>query len=274
MTDSRGPLIVDDETGIPPEAIVSANSQSGSPTGGYESLVSMSGYQKQEIYDYNATTRPNQTSNYPGYGQPTFDGQYMNTHAQVPSGLPNSDLPLLSGEQYEAHDAYNQQNTFQNFAPRTEVTNFTPAQGPAGRKLFVYLNATQDLETSNSLPTVLFGSRRCSGMLSKLTGPNQPGNYAISVDVPAFDSTGSSNTNVSLSLDTNDGTNPGMAVAFGTYNYTDATSFMGSPTPSLSRKRKLSPEHTEQSPGKRMNTNLRAGEFDNVTSSPMSTNTL
>ncbi|PSK40047.1 hypothetical protein B9Z65_7987 [Elsinoe australis] len=280
MTESRGPLIVDDETGIPPEAIVSANSQSGSPAGGYAGLVSMSGYQKQEIYDYgNATTRSNQAPSYPSYGQPPFDAQYMNTHAQVPSGLPNAaELPLLSTDQYDAHDAYAQQNSsYQSFIPRPEVTNFAPAQGPAGRKLFVYLNAQPDLEQSNSMPTVLFGSRRCSGMLSKLSGPNQPGNYTIAVDVPAFDSTGSSTTNVTLSLDTNDGSGSDMPVAFGSYSYTDATavSYMGSPTPSLSRKRKLSPEHADnQSPGKRLNTNLRAGEFDNVTSSPMSTNTL
>ncbi|PNS17038.1 hypothetical protein CAC42_5002 [Sphaceloma murrayae] len=278
MTERRGPLIVDDETGIPPEAIVSANSQSGSP-GGYEGLVSsMSGYPKQEIFDYgSATTRPNQASAYPSYGQPTFDAQYMNTHAQVPSGLPNTaEMPLLSGDQYDAHDAYTQQSSsYQSFTPRPEVTNFAPNQGPAGRKLFVYLNAPQALETSNSLPTVLFGSRRCSGMLSKLSGPNQPGNYTIAVDIPAFESTGASSTNVTLSLDTNDEPGATMPVAFGTFNYTDATSYMSSPTPSLSRKRKLSPEHVgNDSPGKRLNTNLRAGEFDNVTSSPMSNNTL
>ncbi|GAB7357705.1 hypothetical protein MBLNU459_g0371t1 [Dothideomycetes sp. NU459] len=232
----------------------------------------MSGYGKPQAYayDYGTATRPDQASGYPAFVQPQYGISYTGTHAQVPSGLPNAaELPLLSEDQYQAHDSpYNQHNTsYSSFIPAAsrnlpEVTSFSPTQGQAGRKLFVYLHATEDLETPpNTLFTVMFGTKRCESYLAKLSNQSQRSNYALSVDVPPFDSTGSSSTHVPLYLEMSDGSNPSMSMPleFGHYSYTDATSFqLSSPSQSSLRKRKLSPANdSPQSPKRSATQNLR-----------------
>lgn len=218
------------------------------------------------IPDYGTATRPDQAPSYPAFVQPSYGISYTNTHAQVPSGLPNAaELPLLSEDQYQTHDTnYGQQNTsYQSFIPAQprhlpEVTSFSPPQGPAGRKLFVYLNATDDLSTPPSpLFTVMFGSKRCDATLHKMSTQSQQCNYAISVDVPPFDTTGSSPTTVPVYLEMSDGANSStMPMEFGHYIYTDATAFqLSSPSQSTIRKRKLSPsEEDSRSPSKRPST--------------------
>jgi len=167
---------------------------------------------------------------------------------------------MLSEDQYQPHDSsYNHQNTtYQPFIPAQsrhlpEVTSFSPAQGSSGRKLFVYLNASEDLQTPPvPLFTVMFGTKRFQGTLLKLQ--SQQHNYAISVDVPPFDTIGSNSTTVALSLEMSDGANSStMPLEFGHFLYTDATAFMlSSPSQSTIRKRKLSPTEDEsRSPSKR-----------------------
>ncbi|GAM84642.1 hypothetical protein ANO11243_026410 [Dothideomycetidae sp. 11243] len=183
---------------------------------------------------------------------------------------------LMPSDHYHAHDGYSQQNPSYPFVSRPEVVDFQPSSGSSGRKFFVYLNANDDFENTGPFPTVVFGSRRCSGSMSKVSGG--PGNFALSVTIPAFEQTGSASTQVPLYLDPNDGS--GSSIPVGHFSYTDASAYMpsphlGSPADNASRKRKLSPDQLEQSPEKRLVTQgLRAGDFDNVTSSPMSSNAL
>lgn len=168
---------------------------------------------------------------------------------------------MMSEDQYASHDAsYNQQQgAYQSYIPAAsrhlpEVTSFSPTQGPAGRKLFVYLNAVDDLETPPAAVfTIMFGSKRCETVLSKLSNQSQRCNYALSVDVPPFDATGSTSTQVPVYMDMTDGSSSSasMPVHIGYYGYTDATAYqMPEPSPS-SRKRKLSPTATPRSPGKK-----------------------
>lgn len=125
--------------------------------------------------------------------------------------------------------------------------------------MFVYLNSHEDLQTPPSLLfSVMFGSKRCDGTLLKLTGhgqsQSQQCNYAVSVDVPPFDTTGSSATTVPLHFEMiENGTTSTMPFAFGEFLYTDATNFnLSSPSQSTIRKRKLSPTQEDiRSPSKR-----------------------
>ena len=159
------------------------------------------------------------------------------------------------------------------------MTSFAPSQGSSGRKLFIYLNSNDDLLAPPApLFTVMFGSKRCDGTLLKLSTQSQQCNYAFSVDVPPFDTTGSSSTTVPISLDMSDGTNSSsMPVEFGHFIYTDATAFqLSSPSQSTIRKRKLSPTEDEMhSPTKRpSNQHLRDSPInsDGSKTSPISGN--
>ncbi|GAB7342327.1 hypothetical protein MBLNU457_g0554t2 [Dothideomycetes sp. NU457] len=186
----------------------------------------------------------------------------------------------MSADQYQAHDtSYSVQvPTYQPYIAAagsrqlTQVTTFQPQQGPAGRRLHVYLNSSDDLESTQQYLNVVFGSRRAQGILQKLSTPtHQQGNYVLSVDVPAFDATGSSNTQIPLYLDLGDGSTP---MSFGTYQYTDATAFgIASPSPSLSRKRKLSNDMgaiASPSLGKRTSSNTLSDGFENSSPSAAS----
>lgn len=128
------------------------------------------------------------------------------------------------------------------------VTAISPTQGPAGRKMCVYLDTKgHELDAASSYPAILFGSRRSNGILNRLAPQqNQQANYVLTVDIPPFDSTSSSTTQVSLSLDVGD---PAMLTVVGTYTYTDATT-VSTPPPGM-RKRKLSVDTSMVSPGKR-----------------------
>ncbi|KAL1305419.1 hypothetical protein AAFC00_002305 [Neodothiora populina] len=263
------PIIVDEES-ILPDSLVAAcqEAQKGGllASSEYGSLIaSMSGYEKNPAYayDYGTATRPDQAPAYPAFVQPSYAISYAGTHAQVPSGLPNAaELPLLSEDQYQTHDAnYSHHNgSYSSFIPAQprhvpEITSFSPAQGPAGRKLFLYLNSSQDLQAPPaSTFAVVFGSKRCEGTLLKMSNQSQQCNYALTVDVPPFDTTGATATTVPLYLQMSEGGNAsGIHVDFGHFIYTDATAFqLSSPSQSTMRKRKLSPtEEDMRTPSKR-----------------------
>lgn len=107
----------------------------------------------------------------------------------------------------------------------------------------------------------MFGTKRCEGFLTKLSNQSQRSNYALSVDVPPFDTTGSSSTHVPLYLEMTDGSNASMSMPleFGHFSYTDATTFqLSSPSQSSLRKRKLSPANdSPQSPKRSATQQLR-----------------
>lgn len=120
----------------------------------------------------------------------------------------------------------------------------------------------------------MFGSKRCDGTLLKMSNQSQQCNYALSVDVPPFDTTGSTATTVPLYLEMSEGGNaPGMPLEFGHFIYTDATAFqLSSPSQSTIRKRKLSPtEEDPRSPSKRSsNQHLRDSPINSCDGSKIS----
>lgn len=145
-----------------------------------------------------------------------------------------------------------------------EVTSLSPAQGPAGGRVIICLSATEDLENNGVSFTVSFGTKRCEGRLTTLPGSGQRTNFALLVEVPSFDSTGSSSTAVTLYLEMMDNNKRPLSspIEVGQYQYTDATPFALSSPPQSSRKRKLSED--AQSPSKRPSMqNLRDSPLNN-----------
>jgi len=158
-----------------------------------------------------------------------------------------------------------------------EIVSLTPQRGPAGGRTIIYMNATEDLESNGVSFIVSFGTKRCEGRLTTLPGSGQISNFAVLVDVPAFEATASSSTAVTVYLEMIDGNKQALnvPVEVGQYTYTDATPYaISSPSQGGMRKRKMSED--AQSPNKRPSSqNLRDSPLHNpadVKYSPPSSN--
>ena len=158
-----------------------------------------------------------------------------------------------------------------------EIVSLTPQRGPAGGRTIIYMNATEDLESNGVSFIVSFGTKRCEGRLTTLPGSGQISNFAILVDVPAFEATASSSTAVTVYLEMIDNNKQALnvPVEVGQYTYTDATPYaISSPSQGSMRKRKMSED--AQSPNKRPSSqNLRDSPLHNpaeVKYSPPSSN--
>lgn len=201
------------------------------------------------------------------------------------AGLPNTnDIPALSDEHFDTPDSnFSQQpmTDFSSFADTAnvniipEVTAFSPAQGPAGHKMMVHIQASQELENGSQFPTVLFGGRRCSGVIARTA---IPGSYALTVEVPAHATTGVPSAQVPLYLDANDLTGSNLPVAFGQFTFTDNTTSSyhistSSPVHNTN-KRAMTPDQADSSPrnNKRLKTQNLQTNYSNPTSSPLSAN--
>ncbi|KAH0413386.1 hypothetical protein KCU90_g16775, partial [Aureobasidium melanogenum] len=274
------PVIVDEESAIPESVIVACQeAQKGGllASSNYGNLLaSMSGYEKPPAYGYGygIATRPDQAPGYHAYNQSQFNLSYSNSHAQVPSGLPDAaQIPLLTEESYQSHDSsYAQQNapsypSYMAAGSRTlpDIVSATPQRGPAGGRFIIYMNATEDLESNGVSFIVSFGTKRCEGRLTTLPGSGQQANLAVLVDVPPFEATGSSNTAVTIYLEMVDSNKQALnvPVEVGQYTYTDATPYaISSPSQGSTRKRKMSED--AQSPNKRPSSqNLRDSPLHN-----------
>jgi hypothetical protein len=148
-----------------------------------------------------------------------------------------------------------------------EIVSLTPQRGPAGGRTIIYMNATEDLESNGISFIVSFGTKRCESRLTTLPGSGQISNFAILVDVPAFEATASSSTAVTVYLEMIDSNKQALnvPVEVGQYTYTDATPYaIPSPTQGSMRKRKMSED--AQSPNKRPSSqNLRDSPLHNPT---------
>jgi hypothetical protein len=148
-----------------------------------------------------------------------------------------------------------------------EIVSLTPQRGPAGGRTIIYMNATEDLESNGISFIVSFGTKRCESRLTTLPGSGQISNFAILVDVPAFEATASSSTAVTVYLEMIDSNKQALnvPVEVGQYTYTDATPYaIPSPTQGNMRKRKMSED--AQSPNKRPSSqNLRDSPLHNPT---------
>ncbi|KAL2026490.1 hypothetical protein VTO58DRAFT_102470 [Aureobasidium pullulans] len=276
------PVIVDEESAVPESVIIACQeAQKGGllASSDYGNLLaSMSGYEKTPSYGYGygIATRPDQAPGYPAYNQSSYGLSYSNSHAQVPSGLPDAaQIPLLTEESYQSHDSsFAQQNassypSYMAAGSRTlpDIVSITPQRGPAGGRFIIYMNATEDLESNGVSFIVSFGTKRCEGRLTTLPGSGQQPNFAIIVDVPAFESTASSSTAVNIYLEMTDGNKQAlsMPIEVGQYTYTDATPYaISSPSQGSTRKRKMSED--AQSPSKRPSSqNLRDSPLHNPT---------
>lgn len=146
-----------------------------------------------------------------------------------------------------------------------EIVSLTPQRGPAGGRTIIYMNATEDLESNGVSFIVSFGTKRCEGRLTTLPGSGQISNFAILVDVPAFEATASSSTAVTVYLEMMDSNKQALnvPVEVGQYTYTDATPYaISSPSQGGMRKRKMSED--AQSPNKRPSSqNLRDSPLHN-----------
>ena len=158
-----------------------------------------------------------------------------------------------------------------------EIVSLTPQRGPAGGRTIIYMNATEDLESNGVSFIVSFGTKRCEGRLTTLPGSGQISNFAVLVDVPAFEATASSSTAVTVYLEMIDSNKQALnvPVEVGQYTYTDATPYaISSPSQGGMRKRKMSED--AQSPNKRPSSqNLRDSPLHNpadVKYSPPSSN--
>ena len=150
-----------------------------------------------------------------------------------------------------------------------EVTSYTPNEGPQGTQLFVHLLSAYDVEAAQpSLEfLVMFASRPCQPILTKIDLQGTYHQYMLTVDAPPFSATRWTGSQVPLRLQVQDATGSNVGVLdVGTFTYTDAmhqTPRVSSPE--VSRKRKISVESAEalRVPAKRTsNQQLRSNEAE------------
>lgn len=209
--------------------------------------------------DYHQATRPQPGQDYAAFAAPSpYAGEYAATHAQVPSGLPQSAAayhPLPPSQQYGTHDPtyYAQQNVpypaYVDATPRPfpEIINFAPKQGPSGTKVTVYFTSVYDLDNPPVSAVMMFGQKRVGTSLTKTTQPGSPTHqYAVSANAPPLTPTSTPSPQVSLSLafEGSPVNWESPCLEFGGFTYLDQPiSFYSDESPQLAqRKRKLSPE--------------------------------
>ena len=150
-----------------------------------------------------------------------------------------------------------------------EVTSCTPQLGPQGTQIFVNLASAYDVEAAQPALEfyVMFASRRCQSLLTKLESQGNFHQYMLTVNAPLYSTTGWTGSQVPLRLHVQNpgGSNVGV-IDVGTFTYTDA--MHQAPhisSPEVSRKRKVSMElgDTLRVPAKRTShQQLRSSESD------------
>ncbi|KAK4544622.1 hypothetical protein LTR36_004194 [Oleoguttula mirabilis] len=237
----------------------------------------MSEYDKSQgydnVYDYNAATRPEHGQDYSGFAtHPSYTGQYVGTQAQVPSGLPTAlslvppaqqyaathdQAPANYGQQYAHHPAYLE-------TPRQPpvISSFTPNQGHQGTKVTVYFRSAYDLDSPQVPTFMMFGLHKCQSFMQKTAQQGQMYQYALTADAPPFASTNSPSP-IPLQLLFDDSTIAweSPSLEFGSFTYLDTPVYFSSESPqTTTKKRKLSPEASpRRSPAKRPSTQQLGG---------------
>jgi hypothetical protein len=124
--------------------------------------------------------------------------------------------------------------------PIPEVTNFAPSRGARGTKFFAYITSLYELMTTNEpVFYLMFGQRKERSTLARISQQGAVCQYAVSVEVPPFSSTGWSALQVPVSMFMESGDGDVIAkVDVGQFTFTDGRP-MGEAYDGQ-RKRKLS----------------------------------
>ncbi|PGH08531.1 hypothetical protein AJ80_07851, partial [Polytolypa hystricis UAMH7299] len=209
-------------------------------------LFSMSTYEKSpqvDLLDYDNTRTLHDTAAFSAYAQPPYV-----THL-FPSTLESTSLPDDDSVHFATNHDYSATPPFDfphspsldvDFQHLPEVASFSPPSGPEGTKLSVYLQSVYDLLAPPNSPSfaLLLGSERCDCIITPLGFLKSNFQYALSVGVPPFASTGCASFAVPIQMimDDQEGQGPRL-VQVGVFNYEQVT---GTTSPSEPRKRRLS----------------------------------
>ena len=158
-------------------------------------------------------------------------------------------LPYQTTPYYQPRAAFEiAPPSFPSFISRKNpaVTSFYPKRGPQGTHFYVYLESEHDLLAPTRLNIyLLFASRRCQSILTRLESQSANYVWVITADVPSFSLTGWRSPEVPLQLELQE--ESGLAVGtvdVGTFTYSDYQQLQ-TPSPAFPRKRKLSIDTTE-----------------------------
>ncbi|KAL8740500.1 MAG: hypothetical protein Q9190_006810 [Brigantiaea leucoxantha] len=228
-------------------------------------LLSMSGYGKSPVpnvnnYATNRTARTNSNNNLydpsrslrdPGY-LPYAQNEFAGSEVQpLPATYDHGggQLPYQTTPYYQPRAAFEiAPPSFPSFISRKNpaVTSFYPKRGPQGTHFYVYLESEHDLLAPTRLNIyLLFASRRCQSILTRLESQSANYVWVITADVPSFSLTGWRSPEVPLQLELQE--ESGLAVGtvgVGTFTYSDYQQLQ-TPSPAFPRKRKLSIDTTE-----------------------------
>ncbi|KAI4162248.1 MAG: hypothetical protein LQ342_004116 [Letrouitia transgressa] len=192
------------------------------------------------IYDANRSLR---NPGFLHYAQHEFPGSEVQT---LPTTYDHGTdhMSFQTGSYYQPRAAFDvSHSSFPSFITRKAplVTSFTPERGGQGTHIYVYLESEQDLFIPTRLNiNLMFASRRCQSILTRLESQSAHYNYILTADAPAFSLTGWRSPEVPLSLEMQE--ESGLAVGtvdVGTYTYTDHHQSQTSPS-GMPRKRKMS----------------------------------
>ncbi|KAI9731606.1 MAG: hypothetical protein M1818_007736 [Claussenomyces sp. TS43310] len=175
--------------------------------------------------------------------------------ASQPS-LASTNMPSYQSAAHMAHMAYatptrthydDQAGPYLNVGstPIPQVITYQPTRGPPGTRLYVRISSLYELMTT-SLPSffIMFGSRKCTASLSKMAQQGGVCQYAVTTDVPNFDGTGWSCSQVPIYMLMESGDGEIISkVDVGTFTYGES-SFPSTQLAAL-RKRKVSPESSQ-----------------------------
>ena len=219
----------------------------------------------------------------------TSEGSSFPSHVAYPDHVlaPHhqaSTLPTAShqtsSEVLQAHRPDLQSIVCLHARPPPVIQSYHPRQGSEGTTVLVSIYSTHDLTTPPTLSiSLMFGSKICHGSLTKLEPQDPYFRYVLSVEAPAFETTGWIDPDVSMYLRLEDGNGGTLAtVDVGVFTYLRERSAqrqrqplpLCSPAPSASvpRKRKFSEEQASPRSDavKRAATDRRSNEIVPVSS--------
>ncbi|KAI9850724.1 MAG: hypothetical protein M1838_005215 [Thelocarpon superellum] len=85
--------------------------------------------------------------------------------------------------------------------PPPQIQSFSPPEGGAGTKLFVYVYSTYPLTTAPAVSLLLvFGTKICASTIAELASTDQFFRYVVTADAPGFEATGWVDPEVALYL--------------------------------------------------------------------------
>jgi hypothetical protein len=190
------------------------------------------------------------------YAAPPYASQPPATSTNTSSYQNASDMTPMT---YQSRTAYDDQSgPYLNVGstPIPQVTSYQPLSGQKGTKFFVYITSLYELMTSNT-PTffLMFASRKCPALLTKLDQQGAVCQYVVTTDVPEYIGIGWSSPQVPVSLliESDDAELMGK-VEVGNFTHLDAGTQASGSTQDTSRKRKVSSDSVElvKSPAKRI----------------------